>query len=411
MRRRRDRLTPAAVRAAKPGTLLPDGGGLYLQTSESGAQSWLFRFGLRGRERWMGLGAVADVGLRDARDVAHAARMQLRERIDPIEARRAKRAENELLKHKGTTFRECAEALIASHEGTWRSEEHRRQWRSSMLLDVYPTIGNVPVQAIDTPMVLKVLEPKWKKKPETMSRIRGRIESVLDWAKARGIRNGSENPARWSGHLDHLLPAVGKVKPVRHHAALPYDEVGWFMAQLRAQDGIRQRALEFIVLTAARAGEALNATWGEVDLTTMIWTIPAKRMKGGREHRVPLSPRASEILKTMRPGKPGHLIFPARADRPLLTPEIDRIRNAIKPGITTHGFRSAFKDWCSEQTSFPNEVSEAALAHGVGDRVEAAYRRGDLFKKRRRLMDAWAEFCGRVGEAGKVVPIGAAKHG
>jgi integrase len=251
------------------------------------------------------------------------------------------------------------------------------------------------VQAIDVGLVMKALEPIWNEKPETASRVRGRIESVLDWATARGYRQG-ENPARWRGHLENLLPKKSKVWRVEHHAALPYTEIGAFMAELREQDGTAARALEFAILTAARTGEVIGATWSEIDLEGHLWTIPAVRMKAGKEHRVPLSDAALAVLRAMGEVQTGEFVFPGnRAKQPLSQMAmLMLLRRMGRDGLTVHGFRSAFSDWCAEQTAFPSEVREMALAHTVGDKVEAAYRRGDLFEKRRQLAEAWARYCG-----------------
>ena len=400
-RRRVNRLTAVAVRGAKPG-MNPDGGNLYLQVSDSGAKSWLFRYGKNGRERYMGLGPLITIGLAQAREDATRCRALLLKGIDPIEARKAERAANAMAQHQGTTFRECADRLIAAHEVSWRGGKQAAQWRNSLAQYAYPAIGSVAVQVIDTALVLKVIEPVWSTRPETASRVRGRIEAVLDWAKARGIRTG-DNPARWRGHLDHLLPARRKVRAVEHHPALPCAEVGTFMQKLRACEDARARALEFLVLTAARAGEVLGMRWEEVDLAAKTWTVPASRMKSGREHRVPLSTAALGVLK--KPGK--GLVFPASRGRPFRSLELSRVHRRLGYSVVTHGFRTTFREWAAERTSYPREVAEMALAHSVGSEVERAYARGDLFEKRRRLMDAWAEFCGKP-EASKVVPIGRA---
>ena len=395
------RLSAITVKNAKPG-LHPDGGNLYLQVTDSGSKSWTFRFGRGGRERYMGLGPVITVSLAEAREEATRCRALLLKGIDPIESRKAERAQNELAQHQGTTFEECALRLLASHETSW-SDKHRLQWRNSLATYAYPVLGPVAVQSIDTALVLKVLEPIWQEKPETASRVRGRIEAVLDWAKARGIRSG-ENVARWKGHLDHLLPSHSKVRKVRHHAALPYGEIGAYMRELRERDGIAARALEFIILTAARTGEVVRMRWDEIDLRAKTWVVPEARMKGGREHRVPLSAQAVAVLKALEPGEGP--VFSNRG-RPLNDMVLARLHRRMGYAITTHGFRSSFRDWGAERTNFPNEVLEMALAHVVGDKVEAAYRRGDLFEKRRRLMDAWGQFCATTA-TGKVLPIGAA---
>lgn len=404
MRRNHHRLSVITVRNARPG-MHSDGGNLYLQVSDAGTKSWLFRYGRNGRERYMGLGPVHTVTLAEARADATRCRALLLKGIDPIEARRAERAANELAKHQGVTFRECAEKLITSHEASWRNEKHRRQWRATLEQYAYPVIGSLPAQAIDTALVLKVLEPIWQTRSETAGRLRGRVEAVLDWAKARGLRSG-ENPARWKGHLDHLLPKRSKLRAVSHLAALPYSDIGAFMQMLRDCEGVAARALEFIVLTVARTGEVRGMRWPEIDFATKVWTVPAARTKSGREHRVPLSERALAVLTVAGPASGDQLVFPNGRGEPLLELAITRVHRRLGYNVTTHGFRSCFKDWASERTSFPNEVSEAALAHVVGDKVEAAYRRGDLFEKRRRLMDAWEQFCARPIAAGAITPIG-----
>jgi integrase len=402
MLRRQRRLSAISIKNAEPG-LHADGGNLYLQVADSGAKSWLFRFGRDGHERWMGLGPVHAVTLAQAREKATRCRGLLVEGIDPIEERKARLAGNELAKHAGTTFRDCAERLIASREISWSNAKHRSQWRNTLAAYAYPVIGAIAVQSIDTALVLKVLEPIWQEKPETATRLRTRIEAVLDWARARGIRNG-ENPARWRGHLDHLLPARSKVSKVEHHAALPYAEIGSFMAELRKQEDVCARALAFTILTAARVGEVAGMVWGEIDAG--VWAIPADRMKSGRVHRVPLSKQALAMLGN--PGKADELVFHARGRR-LSDRSLSRLHQRMGFSITTHGFRSTFRDWAAERTSFPNEMVEMALAHAVGDKVEAAYRRGDMFEKRRRLMDAWAQYCSTVKDESRVVPIGAMK--
>jgi integrase len=398
------RLSAVAVRNAKPG-LHPDGGNLYLQVAESGARSWLFRFGRGGRERWMGLGAVHTISLAQAREDATKCRALLRDGVDPIEAKRARRAQTALAQVSGTTFADCAARLISSHESSWRNAKHRAQWISTLSTYAFPVMGAVAVQAIDTALVLKVLEPIWNDKPETASRLRGRIESVLDWAKARGYRNG-DNPARWRGHLDHLLPAPSKVRKVKHHAALPYADVGKFMDELRGREGIAARALEFCILTAARTGEVTGARWSEIDLAAKTWTIAGDRMKSSREHRVPLSAAAIATLGTNGAGDDP--VFPGAGGKPLGPLQMAKVLRRMGRDVTVHGFRSTFTDWASEHTNYPRHVVEMALAHAIGDKVEAAYRRGDLFETRRRLMDAWGQFCATARDSAKVVPIGKA---
>ena len=309
------------------------------------------------------------------------------------------------------TFQQCAEGYITAHRAGWRNGKHRDQWSNTLATYVNPVFGSLPVQNIDTALVMKAIEPIWSEKPETASRVRGRIEAILDWATARGFRVG-ENPARWRGHLDKLLPKKTKVRRVEHHAALPFAEMGTFLAELRKQSGVGARALEFAILTAARTGEAIGARWEELDLTERTWTIPAERMKAEKEHRVPLSDAAHPILEELAKVRHDDFVFPGdRADRPLSNMAMTMtLRRMGRGDLTVHGFRSSFRDWAAERTGFPAEVAEMALAHTVADKVEAAYRRGDLFQKRRQLMEAWARFCTTApADRGKVVALAAAK--
>ena len=292
------RLSALTVRSLKAAGLHPDGDGLYLKVTSGGSKSWVFRYMLGGRARYLGLGSAASVELGKARELAAKARELVRQGIDPIEHRQQERAQTKLAEARGMTFRQCAEAWIASHEAGWRNARHRQQWPNTLATYVYPTFGDLPVGAVDTDLVLKVLEPIWATRTETASRVRGRIEAVLSWAKAKRVREG-ENPAQWRGHLDHFLPARARVRRVEHHPALPYAEIPAVMARLRECDDTSARALEFIVLTASRSGEALGARFAEIDLEARLWTVPPSRMKGGREHRVPLSPRAVAIVREM----------------------------------------------------------------------------------------------------------------
>jgi integrase len=401
------KLTALAVARAKERGTYGDGHGLYLQVARGGSRSWVLRYKVNGRTRCFGIGPLHAVSLAQARERAAEARRLLIDGADPIEARRARRDAARLDAAKTMSFDQCADAYITAHRAGWRNVRHAEQWEKTIATFVSPTIGALPVQAIDTALVLKVIEPLWTAKPETASRLRGRIEAVLDWAKARGFRAG-ENPARWKGHLDNLLPEKGKVAKVEHHAAMPHAEVAAFLADLRRQEGVAARAVEFIILTAARSGEAIGARWGEIDLANRTWTIPASRMKAGRAHSVPLSPRALDILEALprREGDGGDdLIFPnGRGKR--LGNAILLLVKRMRPAATVHGFRSSFRDWAAEQTNFPSEVAEAALAHVVGNKVVEAYRRTDFFDLRRRLMDAWAIYCAEPPvERGVVVPL------
>jgi integrase len=404
-----ERLTALKVSRARDPGLLSDGKGLYLRIAKGGTKSWVFRFMLAGRAREMGLGSLDDVTLAEARRLARENRQRCKEGVDPIEARRAKRAERELESAKAMTLRECASSYIAAHRSGWRNAKHVKQWQQTLEAYVFPTIGSLPVAAIDVALVTKVLDPIWMAMPQTASRIRGRIEAVLDWAKARKYRQG-DNPARWKGHLEFLLPKTSKLARVERHAALPYLEIGDFMAALQRKSGVDVRALEFTILTAARTGEVREATWDELnDLAEKTWTISAERMKGDREHRVPLSDRALAILDEMRAIRQGSLVFPgAKFRRPLSHQAMLRVLAAMgRDDLTVHGFRSTFRDWAAERTNFPREVCEAALAHAVESKVEAAYRRGDLFEKRRQLMAAWARYCARPAIRANVVSLAA----
>jgi integrase len=395
------RLTALKVEKAKEPGMYADGAGLYLRVTPQGTKNWVLRYMLDRKPHWMGLGPLPLYGLQEARARALDARRKRHEGIDPIEARRAMRARQRLDAAKAVTFQQCGESYIASHRAGWRNEKHRYQWSATLRDYAYPTIGALPVQAVDTGLVLKVLEPIWTAKPETASRVRQRIENILDFAKARGWREG-ENPARWRGHLANLLPALAKVRKVEHLAALPYADLPAFLAGLRGREAIAARALEFLIITAARTGEALGARWNEINLLDKAWTVPASRMKAHREHRVPLSARALAILQdmqTVRHGDNGDaFVFPGpKPGEPLSNMALLMLLRRIgHADVTAHGFRATFKTWASERTSFQNEIVEAALAHVIGGKVEQAYRRGDLFEKRRRLMQQWATFCATV---------------
>lgn len=400
------KLTALAVSQAKRRGYYGDGGGLFLQVSASGAKSWVFRFKEAGRLREMGLGPTHTIGLAEARQKAQDCRRARLDGRDPIEARKAQRMQVKLEAAKAVTFAACAEQYIASHKAGWRNDKHAAQWPATLGTYAYPVFGGLPVQAVDVALVMKAIEPIWTVKPETAGRVRGRIESILDWATTRGYRTG-ENPARWRGHLENLLPARSKVRRVEHHAALPYPEIGGFMVELRQQEGVAARALEFAILTAARTGEVIGARWDEIDIAERQWTVPPERMKAGKEHRVPLSDAALTIVENLAAIRQGDHVFPGgKASRPISNMAMLMLLRRMGRGdLTAHGFRSSFRDWAAERTTFPGDVAEMALAHAVGDKVEAAYRRGDLFQKRRQLSDAWAKFCDSPTTTGEVVPI------
>jgi integrase len=421
MARKIGKLSPVGVRnETKPG-LYGDGANLYLNVGPTGGKSWLFRFMLKGTAREMGLGPVHTIGLAEARERAKAARKLALDGIDPIDARKAERARKAADAAADAaaliTFRRAAEGYIATNRAAWRNEKHAAQWTATLEAHVYPVIGDVAVSAINTGHVTQILTPIWNTKSETAARVRGRIETVLDYAKVHGWRTG-ENPARWKGHLDNVLPARAKVAKVEHHAALPWSEVGGFMAELEKQEGVGALAFRFTILTAARTGEVIGARWSEIDMNTAVWSIPASRMKGAREHRVPLSDAALHVLQQaekLRQTDADGPVFPGGtagkgvaglSNMAMLTV----LRRMKREDLTVHGFRSSFRDWAAETTSYQREVLEAALAHAIDSKVEAAYRRGDLFEKRRRLMEDWAAFCGRVEPVAtaRVVRIGSA---
>jgi integrase len=380
----------AVAKLTKPGRYAV-GDGAYLQIAAGGTKAWIFRYQRDGKARHMGLGPVSLISLAEAREKARNARRALLEGNDPLELKRQTRARQRLEVAKGMSFKDCAERMISSHEAAWKNPKHRAQWRSTLATYVYRTYGDLPVAAIDTGLVLKALEPIWAAKPETAGRVRGRIEAVLDWAKARGYRDG-ENPARWRGHLDKLLPNRRKVRSVRNHPAMPYSELPVFMAELRNRKSVSARALEFAILTAARTGEVIGAKLSEIDLDNAVWTVPADRMKVGKEHRVPLSPRAVEIVREL-PRDGDYVFSGGRAGKPLSNMALLELMRGMRPEFVPHGFRSTFRDWAAERTNHPSEVVEQALAHAIESKVEAAYRRGDLFEKRRQLMADWASYC------------------
>jgi integrase len=380
-----------------------DGHGLYLQVLSPNSASWILRYVRHGKERMLGLGPVHVVGLKEARQRARQARLQLLDGIDPVEQRQTKKAKLALAAARTMTFAECAKQYHAQHEGKWKSAKHRQQYLGTLGQYAFPMLGSLPVAEIDTGLVLQVLEPIWTSKMETARRVRGRIETILDWAGVRGYRSG-DNPARWKGHLAEALPARSAAAQ-SHHAALPYDELPAFMAELRARPGSASRALEFTILTAARSGEVLGAKWDEIDLASKTWTIPANRMKAGQIHRVPLSGRALELLGELYTEERNPFVFVGSRGAGLSTMAMPHVLKQIRPDVTVHGFRSTFRTWADEQTAHPHHVVEQALAHTIGNAVERAYRRGDLFEKRRLLMEAWASYCSRPVGAATVVAL------
>ena len=383
-----------------------DGHGLYLRVADGGSRGWIFRYQIAGKRREMGLGPTATFTLAEARDRARFARQLVADGVDPVDERRAKANTVAVERASAMTFRKCAEGYIRAHGAGW-SAKHAAQFSGSLENYAFPVFGDLPAQAVDVSVIMKAVEEVWATKPETASRVRGRIEMVLDWASARGYRHG-ENPARWRGHLKNLLPHTTKVRAVVHFAALPYAEMGAFIAALRQREGFAARALEFAILTAARTGEVLGARWDEVNMAERLWTIPPSRMKSGKEHRVPLSSAALAVLEQAAAYRVNDLVFAgARQNKPLSPVAFLRVLQDMGRGdITGHGFRSTFRDWAAERTTFPTEVAEMALAHTVGDAVERAYRRGDLFEKRRQLAEAWARILSADRcRAGRSTPV------
>jgi integrase len=392
MARKINRLNARAVATIAKFGRHSDGGGLYLSISPNGGRRWVFLFRWHGKPTEIGLGSARDVSLGRARELAARCRAQVAEGINPKDARKPS---------EGATFGECADRVIEAMRPSWRNGKHAAQWEMTLREYAAP-LRSLPVDKITTDDVLSVLKPLWNKKPETASRLRGRVERVLDAAKARGLRSG-ENPARWRGHLDQLLPKRQRLTR-GHHAAMSYSDLPAFMSDLQARQATAALALQFVILTAARSGEVLGASWDEIDLDRAIWTVPAARMKAGREHRVPLSRRALVIVKGMNESRSGDFVFSGqKPGNPLSVMALEMVLRRMKiENATVHGFRSAFRDWAAESTNFTNEVCEAALAHVIENKAEAAYRRGDLFDKRRKLMEAWAAFCA-TPKAGKIV--------
>ena len=406
--RQSNKLSAAFIRSVdltKP-KLHADGGNLYLQVSKYGTLSWLFRYMRDGVPRSMGLGPLGTISLAEARERARKHRQALLDGVSPLDVRRKARADAKAEAAKAMTFKAAADAYIAAHSAEWKSRKHVNQWVVTFA-GTTKAINDLSVAEIDTPHVLAVLRPLWHKTPETASRIRARIEAVLGWATAAGARQG-DNPARWRGHLENLLARPTKLKTVKHHAAIPYKEMPAFMAELRDKPGMSARCLEFAILTAVRTGEAIGAMWHEIDLEARLWVISADRTKAGREHRVPLSERAVAILQALP--REGEFVFVGmKAGQPLSQRAMLALVESMRSDATVHGFRSAFRDFCGDETNFPREIAEAALAHSIGNKAEQAYRRGDALGKRRKLMAAWAAYCERPPATGdNVVAIGAA---
>jgi len=414
MPRQLQRLSALQVsKLTKPG-LYGDGGGLTLQITSTGVKSWLFRYMMSGKAYGMGLGPTHTVSLAEARQKALAARKLILDGINPLTAKKQERIATALANARMMTFNQCAEAYVSAHKAGWKNAKHADQWTNTLSTYASPIFGELPVAEIDTGLVVKCLSPIWETKTETASRLRGRIESILGWATTSGYRTG-ENPARWKGHLDNLLATISKTSRTKHHASLPWQRMNEFISALRKRDGLSARAVELAILTACRSGEVRGARWSEFDIDKKVWTIPAERMKAKREHEVPLSDAALALLKSLP--ETGELLFPGTKGQPLsdmsLTAVIRRMNGEGQPtwvdgngdGITVHGFRSSFRMWSAETTSYPREVAEHALAHQLPDAVERAYQRGSQFAKRAALMSEWATYCEKAQRNANVTPF------
>jgi len=388
---------------------------LYLQVRGEGTGSWLFRYMLDGKPHWLGLGQAKNFTLAQARERARPYAQMLDDGTDPLELKRREITAQKIEAAKSISFGKCAKDYVKAHAGAWKNPKHVAQWYkvfegTNRAAPFTAAINDLPVGQIDTALALQVLEPIWAKIPETATRVRQRCEQVIAYAMARGYRDEGKNPFAWRGHLDKLLAKPTKLKErkgARNHPALPYAEMPQFMAELRGNECVSARALEFTILTAARTGELINAEWSEVDFAEKTWTVPAARMKAGKEHRVPLCERALQILFELP--REGRWVFPgARAGEPLSNMAMLELMKGMRPGFVPHGFRATFRTWAAERTNFPHHVCEAALAHTIPEAVVRSYQRGDLFNKRRELMRAWAEFCASpptAKEAGNVTPM------
>lgn len=405
MVRQINRLTDIEVKSASKSGYLADGDGLYLQVTKAGNKSWVYRFSINKRKREMGLGPYPRVSLKNARDAARDCQVMVGKGIDPIDQKKRDRAQIIEDGRALKTFKEFAEEYIRDKSAEWSNAKHEKQWSSTLSTYAYSIFGNIPVGMIETDHVLRALKPIWQSKTETATRVRQRIEAVLDAAKAEGLRKG-DNPASWKGHLSYRLPNPSKIKKVRHHPALPYQEASAFIRDLHERENVAARGLSFLIHTAARTGEVIGAIFDEFDIENAIWTVPAIRMKAEKEHRVPLSPPALEIVKTMEIERSNEFVFPGLRGGGLSNMAfLQQLKHMGRDDLTVHGFRSTFRDWAAEQTAYPSDVVEMALAHTISNKTEAAYRRGDLFEKRRRLMNDWATYCDQISETSEVIPL------
>ena len=393
MPRKAAELSPLSISRLKEPGLWAVGGvaGLYLHVNDRGARSWILRVVVGDKRRDMGLGGYPDIGVADARQKAREARLKIEQGIDPILLRKQAKSELMALQATDKTFEQAAGEYIKIHADSWSNDKHRKQWERTLAAYAFPVVGKLSLRHIRQEHILKILEPIWTTKTETATRVRGRIESILDWAKVKGLRTG-ENPAAWKGHLDHMLPAPTRLKNVEHLAAVPVRDMPGFMVKLRQASGTAAQALEFLILTAARSGEVRGITWQEVSLEDALWIVPAERMKMKKEHRVPLSDRAMSILKSQPRIDENPLVFPAPRGSQMSDATMSAVLKRMGVDATVHGFRSSFRDWCGDYTNYPRDLAEQCLAHGADDPVEAAYRRGDALERRREIMNEWSKF-------------------
>ena len=393
MPRKAAELSPLSISRLKDPGLWAVGGvsGLYLHVNARGARSWILRVVVGDKRRDMGLGGYPDIGVADARQKAREARLKIEQGVDPILLRKQAKSELMALQATDKTFEQAAGEYIKIHADSWSNDKHRKQWESTLAAYAFPVVGKLSLRDIRQEHILKILEPIWTTKTETATRVRGRMESILDWAKVKGLRSG-ENPAAWKGHLDHMLPAPTRLKKVEHLTAVPVREMPDFMIKLRQAAGTAAQALEFLILTAARSGEVRGITWQEVSLEDALWIVPAERMKMKREHRVPLSDRAVSILKSQPRIDENPLVFPAPRGSQMSDATMSAVLKRMGIDATVHGFRSSFRDWCGDYTNYPRDLAEQCLAHGADDPVEAAYRRGDALERRREIMNEWSKF-------------------
>lgn len=398
MPKRARELTALAVSKLKEQGRHAVGGvdGLHLRIS-AGARAWVLRIQIGDKRRDLGLGSYPEISLAEARDLARDYRKDVHRGIDPLTHKRQLKSALRSQQASEKTFQQCAEAYVEAKSSEWKNPKHRQQWSNTLTSYAYPHLGHLLVSEVDLPHVLACLEPIWKSKNETASRLRGRIEAVLDFATVRKYRAG-ENPARWKGHLETILPAPSKVQEVRHHAAMPLNEVATFVSTLRQKDGISPKALEFLILTAARSGEVRGATWDEIDLSNRVWTVPAARMKARSEHRVPLSDAAIRLLENLPRLAESPLVFPSTQGKQLSDMTLTQLMRRMEASAVPHGFRSTFRDWVGERTNYARELAEQALAHTLESKVEAAYRRGDGLDKRREMMQDWATYLEKIVE-------------